>query len=310
MNILLATDGSNHARLGEILLSKMPGLKGSRVTVACVVTSPNLFYTGLEPFGGMALAEQAQIMIDQSREHAQGLVDQVCSRLREAGFEAEGIIPEGEIGGCLVELVKQHDIQLAVIGSRGMGGLKGLIFGSVARKMAHDAPCSLLIARAYKGMTAEESWPIVQQKDKLSALIAVDGSPGSKVALDEVAMMGPLSFAELGVVCAQPLGVLPSGIEPASFKEFYQYDEEMASAAIEASKSQLDGCATNVYGETELSRPADLIKKVAEDHKADLVVLSATRHGTIERALLGSVSSEVVSESPCSVWLVRVKPTE
>ncbi len=310
MNILLATDGSDHSRLGEILLTKMPGLKGSTVTVVSVVTPPNLFYTGMEPFGGVSLVEQAGVILEQSRAHAQTLVDEACARLNTAGYKTVGEVVEGEIGASLIDAVKHRSIDLAVVGSRGRGGLAGLIFGSVARKLAHDAPCSLLIARAYKGMTADQSWPIVEAKSKLSAVIGVDGSPGSKTAINEVVKMGENSFAEVGVVCAQPLSVLPSGIDPGSFKEFYQYDEEMATAVVESGVSQLEGVAGHVFGETGLSRPADLIKHSAEKHKSDLVVLSATRHGMIERALLGSVSSEVVSESPCSVWLVRVAPSE
>lgn len=306
MNILLATDGSDHSRLGEMLLSKMPGLKDSKVTVVSVVTPPNLFYTGMEPFGGVVLVEQAEIILEQSRAHAQTLIDEACVRLKAAGFEATGVMVEGEIGDSLIDIVKKESIDLAVIGSRGMGGLKGLIFGSVARKMAHNAPCSLLIARAYKGMTADQSWPLVEAKDKLSLLLAVDGSPGSKMAVDAVAKLGSNAFSEVTVVCAQPLSVLPAGIDPGSFKEFYQYDEDMAGAVVEASIRQLEGCADKINGETGLSRPADLIKHTAEKHKTDVVVLSATRHGLIERALLGSVSSEVASEAPCSVWLVRV----
>lgn len=55
----------------------------------------------------------------------------------------------------------------------------------------------------------------------------------------------------------------------------------------------------------ELGSPADLIVKVAEDIKADIVVLGAHNKGAIERLLLGSVSEAVARKAHCSVLIVR-----
>jgi nucleotide-binding universal stress UspA family protein len=45
--------------------------------------------------------------------------------------------------------------------------------------------------------------------------------------------------------------------------------------------------------------------KTAKEVAADLVVVGATRHGLIERFLIGSVSYEVATHAPCSVLVVR-----
>lgn len=52
-------------------------------------------------------------------------------------------------------------------------------------------------------------------------------------------------------------------------------------------------------------RPGSAIVDEARDMAADLVVVGARGHGTIESMLLGSVSREVVSHAPCSVLVGR-----
>lgn len=41
-----------------------------------------------------------------------------------------------------------NDADLLVVGSRGLGGFKGLVLGSVSQQLANHAPCSLLIVRS------------------------------------------------------------------------------------------------------------------------------------------------------------------
>jgi nucleotide-binding universal stress UspA family protein len=51
--------------------------------------------------------------------------------------------------------------------------------------------------------------------------------------------------------------------------------------------------------------PADLIVKVAEDQKIDLLVLGSRTKKGLDRFLIGSVASKVVAHAPCSVLVVR-----
>ena len=54
-----------------------------------------------------------------------------------------------------------------------------------------------------------------------------------------------------------------------------------------------------------LGKPAEEILKVASKHHADLIVMGAKGLGTIDRFLIGSVSTRVVQHSSCSVLVVR-----
>jgi nucleotide-binding universal stress UspA family protein len=53
------------------------------------------------------------------------------------GDPAEEIVAEAR--GALYDLI--------VLGNRGLGGLKGILMGSVSSKVSHSAPCSVLVVR-------------------------------------------------------------------------------------------------------------------------------------------------------------------
>lgn len=50
---------------------------------------------------------------------------------------------------------------------------------------------------------------------------------------------------------------------------------------------------------------ADAIVKYAEKNKIDLIVIGNKGAGAVERFLIGSVSSQVVTHAPCSVLVVK-----
>jgi nucleotide-binding universal stress UspA family protein len=49
--------------------------------------------------------------------------------------------------GVLVRIAEDEDYDLVVVGSRGMGGVKNFLMGSVSTKIVQDCPCNVLVIK-------------------------------------------------------------------------------------------------------------------------------------------------------------------
>jgi nucleotide-binding universal stress UspA family protein len=86
------------------------------------------------PIDRGAYAKSAQDILDKSLEEA-GAV--------ESGVEVTTVVRQGQAADAICEEAKGAD--LLVVGSRGYGGFRGLLLGSVSQQCAHFAPCPVLI---------------------------------------------------------------------------------------------------------------------------------------------------------------------
>jgi nucleotide-binding universal stress UspA family protein len=86
---------------------------------------------------------------DLSPQLKQGAEELQQAALREAGIdpgEVEGSVREGGAAGVLLDAARGSD--MLVVGSRGHGGFKELMLGSVSQQCAHHAACPVVIVRS------------------------------------------------------------------------------------------------------------------------------------------------------------------
>jgi nucleotide-binding universal stress UspA family protein len=50
--------------------------------------------------------------------------------------------------GCLMSAAREEDATLVAVGTHGSGRVTGIVLGSVATAMLHEAPCSIFLARS------------------------------------------------------------------------------------------------------------------------------------------------------------------
>jgi len=108
------------------------------------------------------IADEARDALERGRE-AVGPERPVESRLLS-----------GEPIDCLMAEIERRGASLIVVGSHGFSRPIGMALGSVATHMLHEAPCSVLLARAPGDV---ERWP-------RSIVVGIDGSPGSRAAVE------------------------------------------------------------------------------------------------------------------------------
>lgn len=146
----------------------------------------------------------------------------------------------------------------------------------------------------------------------MKILLAVDGSPCSDVAVEEIGRRPWPAGSSVKVLNAfeLPLPATPEGwaLPPGYFDELDQALRKQAQSiidgALEKLRTKMDQTIT-LEGEFLPGPPRAVILDEAESWGADLIVVGSHGYVRWERFLLGSVSQSVVSHAKCSVEIVR-----
>ena len=134
--ILVATDGSVNGRHALDEAIELAAAAGAGLTVVYVRHAP-LPMIG-EPYYQRTLSAELR-RANETTAIALGVA-------QTAGVEAEAVVLEGDPAEQILELARLRDVDLIVVGSRGLGTMAGLLLGSVSRAVVHDADRPVLVA--------------------------------------------------------------------------------------------------------------------------------------------------------------------
>ena len=82
------------------------------------------------------------------KEAAKRIVADAEDRAQAHGLNAvDTLILEGDPARQIAEAAKKRNVDVIVMGSRGLSDLEGLLLGSVSHKVARSAPCTCVIVR-------------------------------------------------------------------------------------------------------------------------------------------------------------------
>jgi nucleotide-binding universal stress UspA family protein len=135
--IVVGIDGSPGARDALDFALQEARLRGANVRVVAAWDVP----------GGAVYAETRGLGDPElPRRLEQNARDDAARALEHAdvnGVELSTVVREGSPSHVLLE--EAGDADLLVVGSRGLGGFRGLLLGSVGQQCAHHTPCPLII---------------------------------------------------------------------------------------------------------------------------------------------------------------------
>lgn len=152
--IVFATDGSASAEAAETFLSNLPIASGVPVRVVSSAEVLRVWTAGIAPtMYHQALAAQAEYESEMRQSHT-AIAAASCARLAARGIDARPEVRAGDPAVEVLAAATAAGADLIVLGSRGQTGLKRLILGSVARRVLHHAPASVLVVRAGTVVTA------------------------------------------------------------------------------------------------------------------------------------------------------------
>lgn len=304
--ILLATDGSEEAGAATRIAAELCEKAGSELHL--VYVGPHVAHVGdlgpviLDP----QVSEKAQGRLDQA---SQELLDEQVQAIAEAGGSvAEAYLrTEENPAAGIVHLAEEIGASTIIMGSRGRGGIRRALMGSVAEDVVLHAHCPVLVVR---GDERQSLFPA-------RIVLAVDGSEESKTATETAIDLVKRTDSELYVVHAGFTAYLPyahpymaENVE--SFAEQAEKEtREFLEGRVEQIKDQIKG-QTEAQVHTHLRRgdPKKEIVELAEEVDAGLAIIGSRGLGGVRRALMGGVSDSVVRHAHCPVLVVRSAGTE
>jgi len=81
-------------------------------------------------------------------EQARAALDQMAADLIREGIHSHSEIRQGEVARMLLDLARQYEAGLIVIGTEGKQGAGPLLVGSIAEELVRNAPCAVLAVAA------------------------------------------------------------------------------------------------------------------------------------------------------------------
>ncbi len=80
-------------------------------------------------------------------EKAEELIEPVATQLQEAGLDVIPEILEGPPADAILRVADARNVDLIVMGARGLGSVASLLLGSVSQKVLAHATCPVMIVR-------------------------------------------------------------------------------------------------------------------------------------------------------------------
>jgi nucleotide-binding universal stress UspA family protein len=279
--ILLPTDFSPASRAALPFAQALAEVYGSTILVAHSMAPHPLYPEATDHFLGVN---------DQAWRNARRKLDELVEDRRIARLPCTTLLDRGDVAEVIPSMIREHGIDLVVVGTHGRHGVGKLILGSEAEKIYRTASCPVLTV----GPKAQhaQSWELRRILCPLD--LAEDPEPVLHYALS----LAEEKQAEFIVLQAIPL--VPWQHRPSV--------EQQSWRAIEGliPEEAKDWCTPQIVVRWE--HPAEAIVREAHDREADLIVMGVhkSRAASWSAHLPWPVASEVVSRAVCPVLTLRV----
>ena len=150
--MLLATDGSPEAELATRTAADLAQMSHSELHVIYVADDPSmaLLYPEATDLEGVEMQDPIleEDLKRRFEQRGRELLDAEVERIRSAGGTvAEAHLMMGEVAREIVHLAEDLESGLIVMGSRGRGGIRRALMGSVSDSVIRHAHCPVMVVR-------------------------------------------------------------------------------------------------------------------------------------------------------------------
>jgi nucleotide-binding universal stress UspA family protein len=292
--LLVPLDGSEEAR-DALPYAMALAVPGTEIILLTVIPAADEI-TGASGEMVVPADGMSSVAVDRARD----ALAQAAARLRLAGHAVQTQVAIGDPAERIIETARDSGTALIVMASHGRGALGRLIYGSVADRVAREAPAPTMVVRTRQLAPG----PVGITR----LVVPLDGTSFAEQSLSFAAEISRrLGTPILLVQAVNPLALMPptAGFVEAMPAEVYdQTAEQMerdASEYLEGVATRLRGQGLRVVTQVLNGPPAAIMEAT---RLGDVLVLCSHERSGVQRWLLGSVSEQLVRGDEAPVILV------
>lgn len=280
MKILLAVDGSDHSYEAVRALKYLR--RADQLILLHVLNVPRPAYSMMMP----EVADELYRTAERSmREDGERLLDRVQSLLPPHTGPSTMRLEPGSPAEMIVASAKREQVDLIVMGARGVGPIKERLLGSVAHRVLTYASCAKLIVttplRAFSRL-----------------LLPIAGEVDADHALQFLKLNPFITPVEIGLLTVLPHTIPPWPAGSAAF-ELEATALRIARQFVDGVGAQLRSLGYQATGDAVFGSPVQAIIEQHQKTKPDLILMGSRRSRGLRRFVLGSVSHALLHHSPC-----------
>ena len=266
-----------------------PERGGEAVALATALRDPSGGSLLLVSAYPVAVYSNGYVLPDNALQPTEVMLEAACERLR-AGLPVRTLAVPGGAARALTETAEHEHADLVVVGSSRHGAVGRVLPGTTAERLLHGAPSAVAVApRGYAPAKVH------------SIGVAYDGSAEAEASLQAAEALALELGAALNVyIVIEPAPATGSMIAAGTGGEWPSVTAK--EHARELQRAVCDGAPAGLRPEVFLlhGRAGEQIA-----HRCagvdDLLFVGSRGYGPLRRALLGSVSGELVRTAGCPV---------
>ena len=276
--ILVPTDFSTQAEIAIDLAMQLANKMGASIKLVHVYEYPMATaYTTLDIGGPDPIeSDYAREMMDHSRSQ----LDEQASIIAEKGVQVEQELKMGNPFVNLSEELKDENVDLVVMGSKGTAGIEGSIIGSNTEKVVRHAKCPVIAVKEPLTLDSIKTIVFASNFKEVDARLTI--------ALKELQAMfdATLQFVRINTL---------NNFEPDSYS--------MRRMKRWVRENKFQEFTLRIYNDLE---EEDGIIHYAEESNADMLAMGTHGRTGLGHLFGGSLAEDVVNNSKRPIWTFHI----
>ncbi len=219
-------------------------------------------------------------------------VDRLEGELHRAGFQADGVLLEGDPVPGILKAVKHHKVDLLILGTHGSKNLNRLLLGSTAEEVLRKASCPVL--------TVGSDIHDPKRGDRLfrRIILATHLNPKAAAAVVHAFSLVAEQATHVSICHVIPEGGTKTADTAVLQRKLMQTVKKLIAEDI---RSKCEAEYIVEYG-----KASDEILELAGKQHADLIILGAHPASAVVTHLAPGIAFRVILGAACPVLTIRI----